>query len=367
MASLTNLKKTNDTLTMNINNVDVSFPNALRRIILSEVETVAFNTDEYLNSDLKILHNTTPLHNEFILHRLGLIPINITNTDEFNSSKYKFIINKENTSNSIINVTTQDFEVYDTETNTQLETEDFFPRDPLTNEHILLLKLKPSISLGKPGEKIHIEGKASKSTGNKNARFSPACCVLHTYVFDEEKFKSAIKEKNITNIEQFRIEEGERYFKTNENDEPSEFNFTIESVGIYQPEIILKNSLNVLAKKLLDFKNNVSNIIEENSVIETIKIYPSLEKMKAITIEVTDETHTLGNLVQSYLSLHPDVEFCAYKNPHPLINKIQFKIKVKDNEMGTLNRALKDTINVLIDTINNFSKVNNDKFKIKAN
>ena len=120
MSSLTNLKKTNDTLTLNINNVDVSFPNALRRIILSDIETVAFNTDEYLNSDLKILTNTTPLHNEFILHRLGLIPINITNVDDFNTNKYKFILNKENTTNDIISVTTEDFEVYDTESNTKL-------------------------------------------------------------------------------------------------------------------------------------------------------------------------------------------------------------------------------------------------------
>jgi len=366
MTSLTNLKKTNDTLTLNINNVDVSFPNALRRIILSDIETVAFNTDEYLNSDLKILTNTTPLHNEFILHRLGLIPINITNVDDFNTNKYKFILNKENTTNDIISVTTEDFEVYDTESNTKLNTKEFFPTDNITNEYILLLKLKPSINIGKSGEKIHIEGKASKSTGSKNARFSPACCVVHTYVFDEAKFNMAIKEKNITNINRFRIEEGERYFKTNENDEPCEFKFTIESVGIFEPEIIFKNSLNVLAKKLIDFKNNVSGIIEQNAVIESINIYPSLEKMKAITIEVENETHTLGNLIQSYLSLHPDVEFCAYRNPHPLIEKIEFKIQTKDNDLGTLNRALKDTISVLINTINEFSKVNNNKFKIRA-
>ena len=367
MASLTNLKKTIDTLKMNINNVDVSFVNALRRVILSDIETVAFNTDEYLNSDLKILTNTTPLHNEFILHRLGLIPINITDTVDFNTSKYKFILNKENTTNDIISVTTEDFEVYDTETNTRLDTTEFFPVDNITGEYILLLKLKPSISFQKAGEKIHIEGKASKSTGSKNARFSPASCVIHTYVFDEVKFNDAIKEKNITNIERFKIEEGERYFKTNENDEPSEFNFTIESVGIYEPEIIFKNSLNVLAKKILNLKNNVSRIIEENAVIETVSVIQSLETMEAFTIVVENETHTLGNLIQSYLSLHPDINFCAYRNPHPLIEKIEFKIQTKDNELGTLNRALKDTINVLIDTINNFNKVNNDKFKIKAN
>ena len=62
----------------------------------ADCESVSFSTEDYLNSDLKILKNTTSLHNEFILHRLGLIPVNIPNKKEFKPDKYLFKLNKKN-------------------------------------------------------------------------------------------------------------------------------------------------------------------------------------------------------------------------------------------------------------------------------
>ena len=365
MATITKIKKNNDDLNMTIQNVDVSFVNAIRRLILSDVETVSFNTDEYLNSDLKIITNTTPLHNEFILHRFGLVPVNIGDIESFDSSKYKFILNKENKSNEIINVTTEDFEVYDTFTNEKLDTTDFFKKDSITGEYILILKLKPNQVTGN-GEKIHVEGKCSKSSGRKNARFSPVSVSLYTYTHDPEKFKMAVQEKQLKTtqeITQFKIEEGERYFKTDSNDEPNSFDFKIESVGIIPPNEIFKYALTILAKKLLTFRNNVNNIIVENDVNDEMKIYDSVEKMKGFTIEVDGESHTLGNLLQAYLSLDNRVQFVAYKNPHPLINKIELKLKIVNHEMTLLNEIIKKTVDDLIEIINEFTKIVNTKAK----
>tara|TARA_E500000178_G_C17019481_1_gene754776 strand:- start:799 stop:1878 length:1080 start_codon:yes stop_codon:yes gene_type:complete len=359
MASISKIKQNaqSDELSMVISDVDVSFVNALRRIILSEVETIGFNTDEYLNSDLKIIENNTPVHNEFILHRFGLVPVNFPNINEFDSSKYRFVLNKENTENKIVNVTSGDFEVYNTDTNEKLETNDFFMPDNLTKEHILLLKLKQN-------EKIHIEGKASKSSGNKNARFSPVSCALYTYVHDSDKFKKAVADaglKTSQEINSFKIDAGERFFKTNEEDEPNEFEFKIETLGTISNKEIMKTSLQILAKKLLTFRDNVSTIIVDNGNIDTMKIYESLDTMKAFTIDIENETHTLGNLLQAHLVLNPEVQFVAYMNPHPLIKNIQIKVKVED--MTTLNLIIKKTVEKLIETINNFIKTINTKVK----
>jgi DNA-directed RNA polymerase alpha subunit len=51
-----------------IYNVDVSYCNSLRRIIMSDVETMAIDLVE-------IEENTSVLHDEYIAHRLGLIPL----------------------------------------------------------------------------------------------------------------------------------------------------------------------------------------------------------------------------------------------------------------------------------------------------
>ena len=95
-----------------LNNVNNSLPNALRRVIISEVKTVGFRYHE-TSSDIKVISNTTKFHNEFIAHRISMIPIHGADPSEFDINKYKFVINKKNTTNKVIYVTSNDFEVYE--------------------------------------------------------------------------------------------------------------------------------------------------------------------------------------------------------------------------------------------------------------
>jgi DNA-directed RNA polymerase II subunit RPB3 len=59
-----------------VHNVDVSYCNSLRRIIMSDVETMAIDL-------VTIEENTSVLHDEYIAHRLGLIPLDSTRSKEF--------------------------------------------------------------------------------------------------------------------------------------------------------------------------------------------------------------------------------------------------------------------------------------------
>lgn len=67
-----------NTIRFELQNTDITVANALRRIIISEVPTMAIEIVE-------IKENTSALHDEFLAHRLGLIPLISIDADQFNN------------------------------------------------------------------------------------------------------------------------------------------------------------------------------------------------------------------------------------------------------------------------------------------
>ena len=84
---ISNIKKNNNKLEFTVSNLNRALVNALRRIIISEIPTIAFQTCQSEESDVKIIKNTSALHNEFILHRIGLIPVHLNVTETFDKNK----------------------------------------------------------------------------------------------------------------------------------------------------------------------------------------------------------------------------------------------------------------------------------------
>ena len=68
----------NNTLKFTLSGVDVSFANAIRRIILSEIPIVGFKTLPYEQNKCNITANTSRLNNEILKQRLSCIPIHIS-------------------------------------------------------------------------------------------------------------------------------------------------------------------------------------------------------------------------------------------------------------------------------------------------
>eukprot|EP01096_Ripella_sp_DP13-Kostka_P002824 TRINITY_DN13983_c0_g1_i1.p1 TRINITY_DN13983_c0_g1~~TRINITY_DN13983_c0_g1_i1.p1 ORF type:complete len:293 (-),score=94.48 TRINITY_DN13983_c0_g1_i1:6-884(-) len=66
------LNKEQRKMTFLIENINLALANSLRRIMLSEIPTVAIHL-------VDVIQNGTPLFDEFITHRLGLIPIKSRN------------------------------------------------------------------------------------------------------------------------------------------------------------------------------------------------------------------------------------------------------------------------------------------------
>lgn len=76
---VTDLKE--DSISFELSDTDVSMANSLRRIMIAEVPTLSIDLVEFED-------NTTVLQDEFIAHRLGLIPIRSKRLGGMNSWQY---------------------------------------------------------------------------------------------------------------------------------------------------------------------------------------------------------------------------------------------------------------------------------------
>ena len=92
----------------------VAYANTLRRMILTGTESVAFNStmnDKGETSDVTIKENTTPMTNEMLADRIGLIPIH-ADPATWKKEEYYFELKIENDTDSTKPVRASDIEVW---------------------------------------------------------------------------------------------------------------------------------------------------------------------------------------------------------------------------------------------------------------
>lgn len=169
-----------------LKNVSLAFANALRRIMISEVPTMAI---EFVT----VRENTTPLHDEYIAHRLGLIPLSSSSIDHFNYRadcscsdntncpicSVKFRLTVKNILDDIRNVTTDDLkQEFRQDSQMQSKIDHQSSVKPITytvplngqihQRPILIMKL------GK-NQQLDLECVATKGMGKEHAKWSPVC------------------------------------------------------------------------------------------------------------------------------------------------------------------------------------------------
>ena len=159
---------TEDTIEFYLSNVDLSFANALRRIIIAEVPTMAIDMVE-------IRANTSPLFDEFISHRLGLIPLVSTDINRFQYSLkcnckegcdqclVQFVLKVKCTADEM-NVTTEHI----TAVNKDCSVVPVVFKD---QGPIVIAKLKKN-------QELDMRMVAKKGIGKEHAKWSPVSCVI---------------------------------------------------------------------------------------------------------------------------------------------------------------------------------------------
>jgi len=289
------LEITDEKMVFVLSKTDTSMANALRRIMISEVPTMAIDLVELEN-------NTSVLWDEFIAHRLGLIPLTSAAMKDYNYTRdcscmdrcqycsVELTLSVRNDSSEPRDVTSRD--LYSNNPNVipvdcQLNAEGKPIQEP-----ILIMKL------GKDQE-LKLTAIAKKGVGKEHAKWSPtcgcvyqfdpdiridqvkaskltskqkedfvACCPTKVFALDESKRVVVEKPQNCTycgECEKKQLEFKDEYGRPMRGlvavkSKPDRFIFTVEVTGALKPEEVVLHALSVLKMKLSYILTNLNQV-----------------------------------------------------------------------------------------------------------
>lgn len=367
--TITNLSEENNILRFRISNINVSLANAIRRIILSEIPCIVFRTSPYEKNKVNIEINTTRMNNELIKQRLSCIPIHIDDTN-FPIENYIVEIDRQNKSDTIEFVTTQDFKIKDVLNNKYLsdvEVRQIFPPHQITQDYIDIIRLRPPYGDNIPGEHFKLNAKFDIGTSEEDGAFNIVSTCSYAASPDPVKINQSwtkiegdYKKQGLTkeDIEFKRKDwlslDAQRIII------PDSFDFVVESVGQYTNMDIVYKAIIVMIAKLNKFKEDIQ--------ANTELIYPSETTIQySYDVLLDNEGYTLGKAVEFMLfSKHFDrdnsrsdktLTFCGFKKPHPHINQSLLRIGfIEPTDKMVVMRILLSATDDLIKIYNDMGK-----------
>ena len=292
--------------------VPVAFVNALRRIALAELPVVVL-------TNIELLENTSNLTHEMLRHRLEMMPMNVRPDEVGVIRDTRLELKIGSTPDAPLEVSTDDFTIFGPRKDVILKD-----RDLGTPGYFLRLG---------PNQSLHI-----KATLGIESKGRSQVCVS-TF-------------RNHTEPETLRVQRGlwidagkdprefdsftyQRFYERDENDRPYWFDMVVESIGVLPAKEILKQSVETLKEKLMEF----------------MKAPVQREEPGWYRVEMEGETYTLGHLLQELLYRDKNVEYVSRDIGHPLLPKLTVRFSTKQQPeqiLETLKRgALELCENVL--------------------
>lgn len=348
--------------------------NALRRETLVNVPTVGFRTEPYENSDVVIQTNTTPLVNEMLAHRIGMIPI-CADPATFDPARYEFHIHKENTGKEILDVHASDFVIVEKDPEhplaegTVLPSTTFFPPDPITGDTCLITRLRPQWNPTAPNEKLVLKAKAVISNGKENIRWSPVsqCSFENTLDDTPERLEAMFhdwlseskKIPDVTVLSSERLAELQREYNTMERQrcfrvspetgEANDFTFFIESIGVLSVPDCVRYGIDALIAMFEKYQDM------DGQLPDTVRMQHANKQFPCVEFIFKNETYTLGTLLQYYLielfnegTQEPRILSAGFNPMHPLVKEVKVEVGVNamddpEMELQTARLAIAKT------------------------
>ena len=390
--------------TFTLESCDVSIANAIRRIILSDINQYVFKTFPHAENRANFTVNTARLHNEVLKQRLGCIPIHHLHTiDGFQNDYKNYVVEVDvkNDTDTIRYVTTEDFKVKkakniektggsndDDDTVYEYLSEStvrkIFPPDSISGQYVEFARLLPKLSSNATGgEALAFTCTLEISNAKSDGMYNVAHTCAYNCTPDEKEIEKQWKVKEKALREGFEsssssssISEQLSYEKKNWElldaqriFVPDSFDFVIETVGVYTNVQLVTKACDIMIKKceklLADIEHSSSSSSSSATSIgvkNVIEFAHELTTMKhAFCINLIGEDYTLGKAIEYllfsnyYNKADGIVSFCGFKKPHP--HSLDSFIIVAFKEATELSKVQEHVSKVVTECISIFKSL----------
>jgi len=268
-----------DSLAFTLKNVDVSLANALRRTMITDIRSVIIDIDTCVFEK-----NNGRLHNEILKERLRCIPVHCKEDMETWAKNYYLEVEVTNNTDDFVYVTTADFRVKKIAKTGEaaeemVENNTVFPKNEFGN-YIDFARLGPFIHENIVPETLKFRANFAVKTARENACYSVVSKCSYGATLDvalaaeewgrrEEILRRDLANSVSTNEDQDQIKERIEFEKRDFYHldaqrfvVPRQFNFIVETVGVFEPlDIVLKAFIS-LHNTCVDFRAKLRDASE---------------------------------------------------------------------------------------------------------
>jgi DNA-directed RNA polymerase subunit L len=282
----------------------VTFANALRRILLTDIPTVVIR-------DVQILENTTQLPHEMLKHRMEMLPVDVRPTDASTIRDAKIELRILPQPEGTRTIRTTDFTIESSRPTILMNDRD-------TNAPLLFLRVRPN-------ESVHIRGKLAVETKTAS-QVCTASTVWHVDPVRAKEDKRIFVDEHEGSPAVFDNFYIQRSYSRDDRGRPDWIDLDVESVGAIPAKELVKMAVQILSKAVTEYMDEATKNIEK-------------QKDNEYRIQLDQGGHTVCALLQEVIYSNTNVGFVSYDIPHPLRTDTVLRFHTKENPESVLKKA----------------------------